>query len=69
MPCSDRTQQTAQERPETRAERGPSGATIKKQRLKDAAAREGLSPALVREAQASLANALSLSALLAGKRA
>ena len=39
------------------------------ERLKQAAQADGLSPALVREAQASLANAFSLSDLLKGRRA
>jgi hypothetical protein len=73
MPCP-RSETT--ERPETRAERGPSGATIKKSaretarlRLQRAAQADQLSPALIREAQASLASALSLSDLLLGRRA
>ena len=73
MPCA----KTSQERPETRAKRGPSGAIMKREtarqaaqeRLKAAGAREGLSPALIREAQASLAGAFTLSDLLLGRRA
>ena len=54
MPCPDKPKQTTR--------------NAAQERLKAAGEREGLSPALLREAQASLASAFALSDLLQGKR-
>jgi hypothetical protein len=61
MPCPE----TPKKRPETTEPRTEAA----RLRLQRAAQADQLSPALVREAQASLASALSLSDLLLGRRA